>query len=119
MINYFEIFAEKLAALEEGQKELRSLLTHTPASVIDAEPNGDFTWICSVYPAPSSTIRIKSAAGLIPGTFKVGRRVLYKKATVLAWLCSNPVAPANTTEIKRKAEAQVNAKMAAHRKQAA
>lgn len=52
-----------------------------------AEPYGDFTWLtatCSGIPA--STLRGKSAAGKIPGLKKIGKRVLYHKATVLKWL---------------------------------
>jgi hypothetical protein len=51
------------------------------------EPFGDFNWLqktCSGI--PTSTLRIKSAAGEIPGTKKVGKRVLYEKVEVINWL---------------------------------
>lgn len=113
MINYFEIFAEKLTALEEGQRELRTLLTAS-APAPDNEPYGDFHWLqgtCSGVPA--STLRIKSAAGEIPGTVKFGKRVLYEKVKVLDWLRSmtRPLAT-NTVEVKRAAEEQVSGRLA-------
>lgn len=64
---------------------------HQPISPIvpDTEPFGDFRWLQSVCPAiPSSTLRIKSSNGQIPGLLKFGKRVLYEKSVVLNWLRS-------------------------------
>jgi hypothetical protein len=61
----------------------------TPGTTSDVSPYGDFIWLkntCSGIPA--STLRIKSAGGEIPGVIKFGKRVLYEKATVMAWLRS-------------------------------
>lgn len=51
---------------------------------------GDLDWLYTIYPDSISkaTIKHKSAMGLIPGKFKLGRRVLYDKAIVLAWMHS-------------------------------
>lgn len=116
MVNWFEIFADKLTALEEGQKELRSLITHS-TSAPDADPYGDFKWLsatCSGVPA--STLRIKSASGEIPGVVKFGKRVLYDKAAVLRWLQSQTRKPAfSAVEIERVANEQVNHQLAKNR----
>ena len=114
MINYFEIFAEKLTALEEGQRELRALLTANSTHTADNEPYGDFHWLRGTCPGvPASTLRIKSAAGEIPGTVKFGKRVLYEKAKVFDWLRSKTrqVAP-DAAEMNRAAEEQVNGRLA-------
>ncbi|MEZ0483204.1 hypothetical protein [Fibrella aquatica] len=51
-----------------------------------SEPYGTFKWLCLVAPIPIGTLRIRSSRGEIPGTKKIGKRLLYNKETVLEWL---------------------------------
>lgn len=77
------------------------------------DPYGDFDWLratCSGIPA--STLRIKSAAGEIPGVIKFGKRVLYDKTVVLDWLRSQTRQSANTANTEQEAEAQFNRQLA-------
>lgn len=79
----------------------------TQAHISDADPFGDFRWLQSICPAiPASTLRIKSAAGEIPGVVKFGKRVLYEKALVLNWLRSQTRQPSNAALIDQQAEEQ-------------
>ena len=72
------------------------------------DPYGDFKWLSSTCPGvPASTLRIKSAAGEIPGVVKFGKRVLYDKAAVLHWLQSQTRPITNTSEIEEAAEEQI------------
>ena len=73
--------------IKEAIREEIHTINTSPASIPDVNPFGDFRWLvatCSGVPA--STLRVKSAAGEIPGVVKFGKRVLYEKATVLDWL---------------------------------
>ena len=76
---------------------LESLLIEIKDALKTSQPHeqhgqtafGDFHWLCEACCGiPASTLRIKSAAGEIPGTKKVGKRVLYEKVEVLNWLRS-------------------------------
>ena len=84
----------------------------------NTEPYADFGWLCSVCSGiPESTLRIKSAAGKIPGVKKVGKRVIYEKAAVLQWLRDLPTrqpAPSRN-EIDEAAEEQVTTRLANRR----
>ncbi|GAB3805533.1 hypothetical protein GCM10028819_38970 [Spirosoma humi] len=109
VINWFEVFAEELAAIREGQNEIRTLLSNHSGTT-DAEPYGDFKWLVTTCPGvPASTLRIKSAAGDIPGVIKFGKRVLYEKASVLNWLRSQTRRSSlDTFALERAANEQVN-----------
>ncbi len=106
--NPFEVIFRRLSNIENLLLDIK----HKPDSstpTTDTEPFGDFLWLCATCSGiPASTLRIKSAAGQIPGTQKVGRRVLYEKASVISWIRSNPVTPIDTALIERRAEAQVD-----------
>lgn len=87
-------------------QELKTIIASEVANAIDAafryhQPRadtfadkenslyGDFNWLCTTCSGvPRSTLRVKSAAGEIPGVIKFGKRVLYQKADVLNWLRS-------------------------------
>lgn len=80
-----------------------------PTNPPDAEPYGDFKWLCGTCPGiPASTLRIKSASGEIPGVVKFGKRVLYEKVLVLNWLRSQTRQPGNAALIDQQAEEQFN-----------
>ena len=91
--------------------KLKLNITGTPEQ---PEPYGDFNWLvttCSGVPA--STLRIKSAAGEIPGVVKFGKRVLYEKALVLNWLGSQARQPVpSAADITLAAEEQVRRQLA-------
>lgn len=89
-------------------------LNHTNAPAPEAEPFGDFSWLQSICAGiPASTLRIKSAAGEIPGVKKFGKRVLYEKVEVLDWLRSqSQLSKPNAAEIEQAAEARVNTRLA-------
>lgn len=75
----------------------------------DTTPYGDFNWLQNTCPGiPASTLRIKSAAGEIPGVVKFGKRVLYEKAVVLNWLRSQTRTSVDTAQLEQDAEAQFN-----------
>lgn len=77
------------------------------ANLPNAEPYGDFKWLQSTCVGiPASTLRIKSAAGEIPGVVKFGKRVLYEKALVLNWLRSQTRQPGNAALIDQQVEEQ-------------
>lgn len=117
MENYFQIFADRLTAIEEGQKKIYALIT-TSSPAPDADPYGDFNWLqatCSGVPA--STLRIKSSKGEIPGLVKFGKRVLYDKSAVLNWLRSQTrQAMPDAAELERRAEQQISRQLAKSRK---
>ena len=114
MENPFSILERQLNRIERLAEEIKAAaLIHSPTSIADTQPFGDFRWLCTTCSGiPASTLRIKSAAGHIPGTQKVGKRVLYDKASVLAWLRSHPVTRIDLALIERDAEVQVEKRMA-------
>ena len=78
-------------------------------STVDHEPFGDFNWLCNTLKnIPQATLRIKSAAGEIPGVAKFGKRVLYEKAVVLSWLRSQTRQPVDTAQLEQQAEEQLS-----------
>lgn len=86
------------------EKSVQRALAKQSQAVPDAEPYGDFNWLRTTVPYPESTLRIKSAAGEIPGLVKFGKRVLYDKSVVLNWLRSRTLDLAKTTETAKAAE---------------
>jgi hypothetical protein len=90
---------------------VRQLTNPTPP---DTEPFGDFHWLRGACPGiPASTLRIKSAAGEIPGTKKIGKRVLYDKAEVLNWIRAQSKAPRpDAAVLNDAAEAQIDRQLA-------
>ena len=108
MNNPFEPIKARLNNLEALTLEVLQLLRTNPsAPTPDADPYGDFKWLESTCPGvPASTLRIKSAAGEIPGVVKFGKRVLYEKALVLNWLRSQTRQPINSALVEQKAEEQ-------------
>jgi hypothetical protein len=94
-----------------------ALKHHQPSTLplsSDSNPYGDFKWLASTCSGvPASTLRIKSAAGEIPGVVKFGKRVLYEKAIVLNWLRSQTrQSPLNLAEIEQAADEQVSRQLA-------
>lgn len=80
-----------------------------PTAATEADLYGDFKWLQSTcHGVPASTLRIKSAAGEIPGVVKFGKRVLYEKAAVLNWLRSQTRQPINSALIEQQAEEQIS-----------
>ena len=68
-------------------QEVIEKIKSSPVNIPNVNPYGDFNWLRSICPGvPASTLRIKSAAGDIPGVVKFGKRVLYDKTIVLNWL---------------------------------
>ena len=100
--------------VKEAVREEFNALNTTPATAPDADPYGDFKWLAATCSGvPASTLRIKSAAGEIPGVVKFGKRVLYDKATVLNWLRSQIQKPApGVAELDRITEEQINSQLA-------
>lgn len=89
-------------------------ITTAPATAPNADPYGDFKWLTATCPGvPASTLRIKSAAGEIPGVVKFGKRVLYEKALVLNWLRSQTRQPAaDAADLTRAADEQITRQLA-------
>lgn len=86
--NPFAVIDRRINRLESLLIEIRDSLSTTTLTP-DTDPYGDFHWLRGVCPGiPASTLRIKSAAGGIPGVVKFGKRVLYDKKIVLEWLRS-------------------------------
>lgn len=88
-----------------------ALLNYSQASSnnqhLDLHPFGDLNWLCSVWPRPKATIKQLSATGSIPGKIKIGRGVLYEKATVLQWIRSNTCNKSLTaSELEQAADEQ-------------
>lgn len=108
MINPFQELAERLSNIEGLLLELkRSSVSSTATTGTD--PYGDFNWLRSTCPGvPASTLRIKSAAGEIPGVVKFGKRVLYEKDAVLNWLRSQTRQSVNAVLIEQQAEEQIS-----------
>jgi hypothetical protein len=93
-------------AVDRAIKVNRSSSSQT---IANEEPYGDFHWLRGTCPGiPASTLRIKSAAGQIPGVVKVGKRRLYEKEAVLNWLRSQTRVVVDTVLIEQSAEAQFN-----------
>lgn len=114
MENPFETISRRLSNIEELLLDLKHKPSSAPTS--DADPYGDFNWLlatCSGIPA--STLRIKSAAGKIPGVVKFGKRVLYEKAAVLNWLRSHSRKPSDASEIEQVADQEINRQLAKRR----
>lgn len=112
MINPFQEIAERLSNIEELLINLQAT-SNTSTSVFDDSPFGDFHWLRGTCPGiPASTLRIKSAAGEIPGVKKFGKRVLYEKAVVLDWLRNKTRQYADTASIEQAAEEQFNRQLA-------
>ncbi|GAB4038658.1 hypothetical protein [Spirosoma jeollabukense] len=108
MINPFQELAERLSNIEGLLLDLKRS-SNTSSTLVDAEPYGDFHWLRGTCPGiPASTLRIKSAAGEIPGVVKFGKRVLYEKALVLNWLRSQTRQLSSTALIDQQAEEQFN-----------
>ncbi|SFF25894.1 hypothetical protein [Spirosoma endophyticum] len=107
--NPFAVIDRRINRLESLLLEIKEII-HSPASVVnDADIYGDFLWLRNTCPGiPASTLRIKSAAGEIPGVVKFGKRVLYEKALVLNWLRSQTKQPSNAALIDQQAEEQFN-----------
>ncbi|MVM36003.1 hypothetical protein GO755_38675 [Spirosoma sp. HMF4905] len=104
--NPFAVIDRRINRLESLLIEIRDAL-HGPSSSVEVDPYGDFKWLCSTCPGiPASTLRIKSAAGEIPGVVKFGKRVLYEKATVLNWLRSQTRQAVDAALIEQQAEEQ-------------
>ena len=112
MENPFETIARRLSNIEDLLLDLK----HKPTSAIapNVEPYGDFKWLAATCSGvPVSTLRIKSAAGEIPGVVKFGKRVLYDKEAVLTWLRSQTQKPApNAAELERVAADQISNQLA-------
>lgn len=109
MNNPFEPINARLNNLEVLTLEVLQLL-RSPHTAPNADPYGDFKWLAATCSGvPTSTLRIKSAAGEIPGVIKFGKRVLYEKASVLNWLHSQTRQPApDTVELERAADEQIS-----------
>lgn len=106
--NYFQIIADRLSQIEALLIDLK----HQPPPSPE-EPHGDFKWLVSICPGiPASTLRIKSASGDIPGVIKFGKRILYDKAAVLAWLRLQMRMPINPAEIDQSANDQIARQLA-------
>lgn len=115
MDNPFSILERQLNRIERLAEEIKAAaLIHSTASTTNTEPFGNFSWLCDTCNGiPPSTLRIKSAKGQIPGTKKVGRRVLYEKIAVLNWLHAHPnVTPTDAALIEQAAEFQVSTRIA-------
>lgn len=79
----------------------------------DATPYGDFKWLCDICEGvPASTLRIKSAAGEIPGLIKFGKHCLYDKAKVLTWLRSMTRQAVDIAEVEKSVELQIGQQIA-------
>jgi hypothetical protein len=109
MQNPFEIIANRLNNIEALLLDIK----HPTPAPVNNEPYGDFNWLRATCPGiPTSTLRIKSAAGDIPGVVKFGKRVLYEKAAVLGWLQSQTRQPVDQQAIERETNAAINSRLA-------
>ncbi|GAB3949548.1 hypothetical protein GCM10028805_25970 [Spirosoma harenae] len=114
MSNPFEPINARLTNLEALTLEVLQYLRSgkTNAATIDADPYGDFKWLQSTCSGvPTSTLRIKSAAGQIPGVVKFGKRVLYDKAVVLNWLRSQTLEAIDMAKIEESADLQISSQL--------
>ena len=112
--NYFQLIADRLSQIEALLIDLK----RQPPPVAE-EPHGDFKWLVSICPGvPESTLRIKSASGDIPGVIKFGKRILYDKAAVLAWLRLQMRIPINPAEVEQSANAQIDRQLAKRKNKA-
>ena len=110
MVNPFQEITERLSNIEGLLLDLKR--SSTTSTAADSDPYGDFFWLRNTCPGvPVSTLRIKSAAGEIPGVVKFGKRVLYEKAIVLSWLRSQTRQAINVDKVERTADLQVTAQL--------
>ncbi len=108
--NPFAVIDRRINRLEALLIEIKDVLkTGQPHDQIGQTPFGDFHWLCEACSGiPVSTLRIKSAAGTIPGTKKVGKRVLYEKEVVINWLRGQAQRiQLSSAEIAQNAEDQI------------
>ena len=112
MQNPFEIIAARLSNIEALLIDIKH--PTAPPNFANTDPYGDFKWLVATCSGvPTSTLRIKSAAGEIPGVIKFGKRVLYEKALVLNWLQSQTRQPSpDAIELERIADEQVSNQLA-------
>ena len=83
-----------------------------PTTIDDGSPYGGFDWLKTALPnIPPSTLRIKSAAGEIPGVVKFGKRVLYEKAVVLNWLRSQTLQVVDMAKVEHTADLQISSQL--------
>ncbi|WP_223834337.1 hypothetical protein [Spirosoma profusum] len=113
MNNPFEPINARLTNLEALTLEvLQYLRSGQAGDKNDTTPYENFDWLCQVCKGiPPSTLRIKSAAGEIPGVVKFGKRVLYEKAVVLNWLRSQSSQPLDPALIEQRAEQQIKCQL--------
>ncbi|GAB3995260.1 hypothetical protein GCM10028807_34950 [Spirosoma daeguense] len=94
------------------QEAIQKIYTTSHTISPDVEPYGDFNWLVATCAGvPPSTLRIKSAAGEIPGVVKFGKRVLYDKAAVLGWLQGQTRPTLDLTKINQAAELQMKTQL--------
>jgi hypothetical protein len=103
----------KTLLIESISVALKYSQPHPLANSPEDSLYGDFKWLTTAFPGvPASTLRIKSAAGEIPGVIKLGKRVLYEKATVIDWLRSQTKRQVDLEAIEQEAEAQMSRQLA-------
>jgi len=113
--NPFAVLVRRINRIESQNERIISILVDKKSEASgDLEPFGDFDWLCNTCKGiPAGTLRIKSAAGHIPGMKKVGKRAIFEKQIVLNWLRSHPdVVPHDDVQIERTAENQVDTRIA-------
>ncbi|ARK10376.1 hypothetical protein A6C57_08565 [Fibrella sp. ES10-3-2-2] len=114
--NPFAVIDRRINRLESLLIEIKDALPKNNLlnNQLDQVPFGDFAWLQGACPGiPASTLRIKSAAGEIPGTKKVGKRVLYEKIEVLNWIRSLGQRPKLTAaELNIIAEVNISKRLA-------
>jgi hypothetical protein len=96
------------------QEAIANISLPNSTSAPEADPYGDFKWLTATcVGVPASTLRIKSAAGEIPGVVKFGKRVLYEKAAVLNWLKSQTRQPMlSAAELEQAVKEQISRQLA-------
>ena len=81
----------------------------SPVTTSATAPHGDFTWLKGFCVGiPENTLRQWDAAGKIPGSSKIGKRRIYNKAKVSAWVESLEQKPIDSAKVDRNAEEQVD-----------
>lgn len=109
MQNPFDLITSRLSNIEALLLDIK----YSSSPSTPTEPYGDFHWLRGTCPGvPASTLRIKSAAGEIPGVVKFGKRVLYDKAIVLSWLRDQTRKPINAAKIERATDEQISQRLA-------
>jgi|GEM_PF-2972471 len=87
-----------ITLLQEVLTKLDALCSKPPSRhpYYDTNIYGDFTWLCQLCPGiPASTLRKKSAKGLIPGYRKIGNRVMYHREQTVNWIESHGISIAD------------------------